>query len=76
MRRKLILLNLVVASFYYVSYCAIRASREVNYQGGGYRIISMHNTCVSDGILFSVYRPLIWLDEATIDSEELNLKPE
>ncbi len=76
MRRKIIPSTVVVALFYFVSYCAFSADREVDFKDGDYRIVSMRNTRLSDDVLFSAYRPIIWLDEATMGSEELDLKPE
>jgi hypothetical protein len=67
-------LALVVA--YYGSYCIVRNNREVIWRNGSFRIASLHNASVSDNALFNFYRPLIALDEWSMDDSEVGAKPE
>jgi hypothetical protein len=76
MRKKIVLGSIVFASLYLASYCVVRGNREVRFQNGGYRITSMNNSVFSDSSLFIFYKPLISADQLTMDSTELDNKPE
>ena len=76
MRKKvgITLMALVVA--YYGSYCIARTNREVILKNGSFRIVSLHNASFSDNVLRILYRPLIDLDEWSMDNSEIDAKPE
>ncbi len=76
MRKKLLLIITTLVAVYIGSYGAVSANREVRFVDGGYRIVSMNNALISDENSLVIYKPLIWLDELTLGSNDLDIKPE
>lgn len=76
MRKKSLLIIAALVALYIGSYGAVSANREVGFIEGRYRIVGMHNSMISDDIALVIYKPLIWLDELTLGSNDLDIKPE
>lgn len=76
MRKKLLLIVAALVALYIGSYGAVSANREIRFVGDRYRIVSMNNSLVSDDVALMAYKPLLMLDELTLGSSDLDVKPE